>query len=364
VFTLFLCGDVMTGRGVDQILRHPSKAELRESYVRYATQYVQLAEQVSGPIPRGVDGRYIWGDALEELARIGPDVRIANLETAVTQSDDFWPKRINYRMHPANVDCLTAAGLHVCTLANNHVMDFGYAGLIETVDTLTRAGIHVAGAGRDSEEATQPARRGLAGGGHLLVFSFGCENAGVPPSWVPDAHRPGLAMLEDLSEATAASVLSRVAVAKCPGDLVIVSIHWGSNWGYAVPRKHVRFARWLVDGGVDLVHGHSSHHARPIEVYRDRLILYGCGDLITDYEGIPGEETYRPELVLMYFVTLAASGRLERVRLTPMRSRRLRLNRAPVADAVWLAQRLGRMGARYGTRLEVAADGTLELRWN
>ena len=73
----------------------------------------------------------------------------------------------------------------------------------------------------------------------------------------------------------------------------------------------MRFAHWLVDGGVDIVHGHSSHHPRPIEVYRDRLILYGCGDFIDDYEGIEGYEQYRDDLVLMYFATLSpATGEL------------------------------------------------------
>ncbi len=68
--TLFVCGDVMTGRGIDQILPHPSPPQLQESYVRDAREYVELAEQVNGPIVRPVDFRYIWGDALAELDRV------------------------------------------------------------------------------------------------------------------------------------------------------------------------------------------------------------------------------------------------------------------------------------------------------
>jgi hypothetical protein len=67
--TVFLSGDVMTGRGIDQILPHPNAAELQESSVRDARDYVELAEQVNGPIVRPVDFRYIWGDALAELDR-------------------------------------------------------------------------------------------------------------------------------------------------------------------------------------------------------------------------------------------------------------------------------------------------------
>src|SRR4029453_6689562 len=124
--TFFLCGDVMTGRGIDQILPHPSRPQLFEPYVRSAVEYVNLAERANGPIARPVDYAYVWGDALAELERVRPDARIVNLETAVTASDDAWSgKGIHYRMHPANVSCLTVAKLDCCCLANNHVLDWG-----------------------------------------------------------------------------------------------------------------------------------------------------------------------------------------------------------------------------------------------
>ena len=115
--TVFLCGDVMTGRGIDQILKFPSDPTLHESYMKDARGYVSLAERDGTVIPRGVDDRYIWGDALEEFAHYSPDLRIINLETSVTASDEVWRgKGINYRMNPRNVGCLTAAGIHCCVL--------------------------------------------------------------------------------------------------------------------------------------------------------------------------------------------------------------------------------------------------------
>src|SRR5438067_9918723 len=156
--TLFLCGDVMTGRGIDQILAHPSDPQLFEPYVRSARDYVALAERDAGAIPRRVDPAYIWGDALHEIDRMRPDARIVNLETAVTASGDAWRgKGIHYRMHPANVRCLTAAKLDCCVLANNHAMDWGHSGLVETLQTLERAQLRWAGAGRNVIEAAEPA---------------------------------------------------------------------------------------------------------------------------------------------------------------------------------------------------------------
>ena len=90
--TLFPCGDVMTGRGVDQVLPHPSDPVLHESYVLSATEYLELAEKVSGPIPKPVAFSYIWGDAAVELDRVASAARIVNLETSITTSGDYEPK--------------------------------------------------------------------------------------------------------------------------------------------------------------------------------------------------------------------------------------------------------------------------------
>lgn len=362
---MFLCGDVMTGRGVDQILKRPSTPEIHESSVEDARDYVALAEEASGPIPRSVDPTYIWGDALAELERVAPDARIVNLETAVTSRGDSWERKgINYRMHPANVACLAAARIDVCTLANNHVLDYGYPGLDETLGTLAATGLGTAGAGRSLAEAQRPAIVDLAGGRRVIVFAVGSETSGVPPDWAATPERPGVDRLKDLSESTADALVERVRRAKGPRDVVVASIHWGTNWGYEVPRAHAAFAHRLIDGGVDLVHGHSSHHPRPIEVYRNKLVLYGCGDFIDDYEGIGGHEEARADLALMYFPSVeSGTGELVGLRMTPMRIRKMRLNRVPTADAEWLRDRLTRISEAFGSRIEMAADGSLFLRW-
>ncbi len=364
--TLFLCGDVMTGRGIDQILPHPSKPHLFEPYMRSALGYVQLAEQVNGSIKRPVDFPYVWGDALAELQRVRPDARIINLETAVTAAEDAWPgKGIHYRMHPGNLPCLTAARIDCCALANNHVLDWGYPGLAETLDTLRKAGVRTTGAGRDEMEAAAPAVIDLPGKGRVLVFAFGTGSSGVPREWAARPDRAGISFLKDLSATTAAAVGKRVAASQRAGDIVVASIHWGGNWGYDIPQEQRAFARQLIDtAGVDVVHGHSSHHVKAIEVYRDKPILYGCGDFLNDYEGIGGYETFRADLGLMYFATLdTGTGKLMRFAMTPTQIRRLRVNRAPEEGARWLEQTLNREGRRFGTRAERGSDNRLLLRW-
>jgi poly-gamma-glutamate synthesis protein (capsule biosynthesis protein) len=344
---LFLCGDVMTGRGIDQILDAPCGPGLFEPWVKDARDYVALAERANGPIPRGAPPGYVWGEALALLDEERPDLRIVNLETAVTTSAARAPKGINYRMSPANAACLTAARLDCCVLANNHVLDWGVRGLEETLDTLHGAGLRTAGAGRDASEAAAPAILEVAGRGRVLVFAWGLESSGVPADWAAGEHRPGVSFLPDLSGASAGRVAAHILSRKRAGDLAVVSLHWGPNWGYAVEREQRAFAHRLIDAGAaDLVHGHSSHHPGALEIHRERLILYGCGDFLNDYEGIEGHESYRPELTLMYFATLEPGGALRELALRPMRLRRFRLERAGAADATWLADTLRRVSGR------------------
>nr|WP_255219018.1 CapA family protein [Paraburkholderia kururiensis] len=385
---LFLCGDVMLGRGIDQILPHPGQPGLHEPYVRSATRYVKLAVRATGRIPSPADAAYPWGDALAVLAERAPQVRIVNLETAVTTSESWWPdKRIHYRMHPANLASLTwlvRAGTDCCVLANNHVLDWGHAGLDETLACLHEAGIRTAGAGRDAQAAAAPAvieleEESAAGvppasvqkdedappPRRLLVYAYGSESAGVPPAWAASARHNGVNVLPDLSIKTADAVARHVTGMRRPGDLVVISLHWGDNWGFHVSRAEQAFAERLIDAGAaDVIHGHSSHHVRAIEVYRGKPVFYGCGDFMNDYEGIPGHAQYRPDLTLMYFPVLdAATGLLSGLEAVPMRIRHFRLTHARDEDIAWLHETLAQQGERFGVRVERAGDAQEVLAW-
>lgn len=362
--TLFLAGDVMTGRGVDQVLPHPGDPQLFEDYVMSAADYVTLAEAANGPIPWPVDFAYVWGDALAELDRRAPAVRLINLETAVTTSAAPEPKGINYRMNPKNVPVLNAARVDCCSLANNHVLDWGVPGLVETLDTLAGTGIEQVGAGRTQAEAAAPALLPVPGG-RVIVFAFGAPSSGVPRTWAATADRPGVSFLADLKERTIAAIGEAVQAHERDGDIVVVSLHWGGNWGYEIPRDRILFARGLIDrAGVDIVFGHSAHHRQAIEVHNGKLILYGCGDFIDDYEGIRGYEAYRDDLVLMYLPTVRQDdGTLEQLHMVPYQIRKMRLNRAKPHDAAWLADVLTREGHRFGTRVGPAEHDSLALDW-
>ncbi len=313
----------MTGRGIDQVLPHPLNPRLYEPHISDARAYVELAENANDPIPRPVDLDYVWGEALPELRRDEVNLRIINLETAITTVETPWPgKEIHYRMHPRNMDCLSVAEINGCALANNHVLDWGYEGLLETLRTLDAAGVRHAGAGNAAEDAAAPA-------------------------------------------VTASRIATGMRQLQRPGDLLVASIHWGANWGYDIPSEQIAFAHRLIEEGVSIVHGHSSHHVKAIEVFKGRLILYGCGDFLTDYEGISGYEDFRGDLALMYLVELDSRfGQLVSVQLVPMHTRRFRLERVSATDARLLCELLSHLGRQFGTKAHLQENKSLTLEWS
>lgn len=359
---LALAGDVMLGRGLDQIQAHPGDPTLREAHAISALDYVALAERASGPIPRRVPPAYAWGDALAPLA--AADLRIVNLETSITTSPHFAPKGINYRMHPANAGVLRAARIDCCTLANNHVMDFGNEGLRETIETLAAHGIASAGAGRNLAEASAPAVLPLTPDRRVLVIALGMPSSGIPHAWAATPERPGVHLVASPDEASLRHLAALLRDWRRPGDIAVASVHWGPNWGYAVPPAMRAFLQGLLTrAGFDLVHGHSTHHPAALELHGGGAILYGAGDFLNDYEGIGGYEAFRPQLTALYLAGFApVPGGLASLRLAPFRIARFRLHAATAQEAAWLSGTLTRESAAFGTEVAVAAGGMLEAR--
>jgi poly-gamma-glutamate synthesis protein (capsule biosynthesis protein) len=237
--------------------------------------------------------------------------------------------------------------------------------LLETLRTLRRLGIATAGAGADRGAARAPALLPLRDGTRVLVFAAATDDSGVPASWSAETSRPGVWRLPDLSDKTVSSIAAGIAHHRQAGDRVVFSLHWGGNWGYDLAPGQRAFAPALIDeAGVDLVHGHSSHHPRTLEVHHGHLILYGCGDFLNDYEGISGYETYRSELGLMYFPVLdATSGALRELDLVPTRIQNFRVNRATSDDRGWLFERMQREYGRFGCRLTSEKHGEFSMAW-
>lgn len=370
-------GDSMLGRAVNLTLPWQSPGDEVVTDSCMASHYLQMAlhggEQEAGELQRmrqeNADGSRLWGDLLHLRFDPPPDVRLLNLETAVTETitnKDIPNKGINYHMHSNNVAALTSLSStrhgaidnvpYVLSFANNHSMDFGRqafeAESLPRLRALPGQG-QMIGAGINLTEATKPAILS-ARDTTVRVFGFASACSGTPRNWAASDSHSGIAWLPEVFDADSADrafEVCRRAVEAAPTHrsksgkqraLLVFSIHWGPNWAYSHPGDgqayRRRLAHRLVDElGVDLVYGHSSHHVRGLEVHSGRLIMYGAGDLVNDYEGFKnaGEEMYSC-LGGVFAVDVApGTGRVSSVLVVPVAMDRLSVRRVVPSGSLW-----------------------------
>lgn len=256
-------------------------------------------------------------------------------------------------MHPANIQCLKEAGINYASLANNHTLDFETEGLLETVRTVKNAGIAFAGAGESREEAHRPAELLLENhneDAYYLVHVYSASDH--PGDWasVPNFH------LIDYSPETRSRLRDMLTSAPSRPDFKIFSVHWGPNYEWTPSDDIQSLAHFLIDEcSVDLIHGHSSHHIQGVEVYKDKLIIYGCGDFVDDYAI---NTTYRNDLSGIWKVRLEETqeeklevGALE---LYPTRIKRFQTNliKRNDPDLAWVHSKFQQLCRSLGTEVE------------
>ena len=283
---------------------------------------------------------YPWGDTLPLLRRA--DALVGNLEFVLADDGRPWPgKTFHFRADRRAVASLEAAGFALVSVANNHVLDFGTDAALESLATLAQRGIRFAGAGPNAEAARRPAvlhRDDLT----IAMLAF-TDNE---PDWEAGPASPGVHHVPaDLDDPRAAALLDAVAREQEVADLLIVSAHWGGNWGVDVPRSHRTFAHALVDAGADVVFGHSPHIVRGVEVYRDRPILYGTGDFVDDYAVDPVERNDRSFVFMLRTeAAIPTELRLHPTEIVHFQARLAGRHAAEIADS--MSQRCSALGTR------------------
>lgn len=350
---------------MDQIFSSSTSPELYEDYVKDARDYIKLAEERNGPIPRHVSPDYIWGEALRIWKDEAPDFKIINLETAVTRRDTpLIGKGINYRMHPDNLEILQAPGIDFVCLANNHILDWKRAGLLETISSLDKLSIQHSGAGANLTEAKAPTIFQLKEG-RVLVFSLCLETSGVPWDWKAGEEKEGVWLIQSTGKSGQDEVSEVIRSFKEEDDVVILSIHWGGNWGYDISDSQKDFAHNLIDEGlVDIIHGHSSHHPKGFEVYKGHPIFYGCGDFINDYEGIRSFPEFHSDLTLMYFVEFVPRPfLLKSMTMYPLKMKNFRLVNTSRYEAKWIYDVLKNSGLPESDELLLEENARIKFKY-
>jgi poly-gamma-glutamate capsule biosynthesis protein CapA/YwtB (metallophosphatase superfamily) len=319
-------------------------------------------------------GLITYGNDLIEIFSSIPDMMIVNLETSLTTSNDYarW-KGIHYKAHPLNVQSLKVLGEDsVVTLANNHVLDWGENGLKETIDTLKRVDMKYTGAGYTLEEAMKPSLSRIKNV-NVAVVAIGLPSAGVPEQWMAGTNKCGVYVQEEASLPIAKGVMEdfqKYIHDNDEGTIKIVSVHMGPNWNWGISDGWRDFTHALIDHGADFVVVHSSHHVKGIEVYKNKMISYGLGDFLNDYEGITsqGYEAYRQDLTCLYLPKIQLNGELRSIDIIPCQIKNLKVQRATNQDDIeWLRSTLTREGKTVGTSCEkvqdVAGNTNLRIIW-
>lgn len=377
---IFLAGDFEPARGIDNVMPKPTLGTLREGACLHAAEYVMLAERRAGAhIDRThVTARSLIGD----LPKIMRDRRpiahgVINVETAITRCDDFLPKAVNYRASEENVamllDELSMEGINVACIANNHVFDFGSRGFVDTLNASRRVTEEsggrflFVGGSRTHADASAPVLVGEYNT-RTAVFALAFQNSGTPLSWSADETSSGMGIaMGDFRDCVPTRTLLEITRAKASGAIVIVSIHFGSNWGWDIDPENITAAHALIDAGADIVHGHSSHHPRVSELYKNKLILYGCGEMFNDYEGIgdhPGfpASQFLGDLRFTYFVDVdVRTGDFVRMFVHPMEQKLFRLCEGKPSHAKRFKDALASQYARRGLRVEIDANDDTAL---
>jgi poly-gamma-glutamate capsule biosynthesis protein CapA/YwtB (metallophosphatase superfamily) len=290
--------------------------------------------------------QYPWGDTLDLLRRA--DLRFCNLECALSDRGSPWsltPKMFHFRTDARNAAVLQRAGIDAVSLANNHILDFEDEGLADTIAILDGNGIAHAGAGRNPAEAQRPAF--LRVRDRTVAFFAFTDNE---PGWEAGHSRPGIFYLPvDLSDERVERFLGRIAAAAREAELVVVSAHWGPNWGYEPPEEHVALAHALVEAGAGIVFGHSPHVVRGVEIHRGRPILYSTGDFIDDYAV---DEIERNDQSFIFIVAMDETGNgIADLELYPTTIGRFQANRARGREARAIAARMQDLCEARGTTL-------------
>lgn len=315
-----LLGDVMLGRLVNERLRRA-----------------------------GAD--YPWGDTAAVLRTA--DLTIANLECVLAAGGEPEAGKVfHFRSDPKNVASLRTAGIGMVSLANNHVLDYGTGAFREMLPALDSAGVLHAGAGLDHDGARLPAVRRVSGTAvGLIAFT---DNQ---PDWEAD-HGPGVFYVPAVSsDRRVAELLELVQRTKARVELLIVSAHWGPNWGSGAPPEHRELARALIEAGADVVYGHSPHIFRGVELFRNRPIIYSAGDFVDDYAVDPLERNDQSFI----FMLSTDKGTPRTLRLHPTLITDFQVRLAGRSSRQ-IAERMQRLSRHLGTASSWdAAGGCLKI---
>jgi hypothetical protein len=242
------------------------------------------------------------GSVTTALARLlsGADLVIGNLEGPLTTHPSLGPpSRFCLHGSPAYARELRASGFHVLSLANNHMLDNGWAGAEETLFHLDEAGIRYVGLGRNLEEARKPLCLTVRGV-RVAILAY-CDVSVLAPLYAGD-DRPGVA------PAHRSYILEDIGRASCENRVVIVCIHWGQEHVRYPSPKHRTLAREMIAAGASMIIGHHPHVLQGVESVGRGAVAYSLGNFTFSEQDWFGINEQGESFSLPYRINEASRG--------------------------------------------------------
>jgi len=306
---------------------------------------IMLGRGISDELRQGRSPEWFWGDVLP-LVR-GADGVFVNLESPITAATQRWSdtwKFFHFRADPDTIRILQTAKVRFVCLANNHILDYGEPGLVDTLAALDRAGIVHAGAGRNPHDA--------AAGKSLQVGDLKIGVLAATDSlqeYAAAASRPGTNNIEFRGDGPGLDWVERSVrqLRQAGAALIVLSLHWGFNLRLRPSAEFRRFAHGAIERGVDVIHGHSAHVVQAIERHGRGLILYDTGNFIDDYWKFP----FRRTVSSFVFMLEVANGKPAALTLTPVRLHPWPLSLAIGETSRSIVENMVSLSAAMGTTL-------------
>lgn len=274
----------------------PAPSPAKRAIVIQATGDVSLDPSY---IPDFRERGYAWAWSGLGGAFRQDDLTIVNLECPATTIVAPLEKRFVFRCDPAALPAMRRAGVEVANQANNHALDQGTEGLLDSIEQVRAAGITPVGAGVDEAAAIAPALLEV-GGWRIAVVGLGQV---LDPLWeVAGAETPGTAAGHDVEE-----MLRGIRAADAVADLVVVVIHWGVELDTEPRGWQVEQAARMVEAGADMIFGHHSHRLQPLGTVGGRPVFYGLGNFVWPRFSAAGARTAIARVEVAPDGTLTAS---------------------------------------------------------
>ena len=220
------------------------------------------------------------GDAARALSPIAPvlrsaDIAVVNLETAVTDGGTPTAKEFTFRAPSTAFEALRGAGVDVASMANNHGLDYGVAGLRDSLAAARRYRLPVIGIGRDDAQAYRPFRRTVHGERIAVIGATQVLDDELISAWSAGPGKPGLASAKDVPR-----LVRAVRAARATSDTVVVFLHWGVELQQCPSPDQRALARQLVAAGADVVVGGHAHRVQGAGRMGRALVGYGLGNFV------------------------------------------------------------------------------------